>query len=320
MNMRIIRKIQVILPVIATVLSITACNDFFEVDISNKKVSLVVPADGVETEIVTQSFTWEELEGATSYRLMVVTPDFADAESLVLDTIITVTSFQKTLVPGSYEWRVRGENSAYKTEWSSAKFVIYASDDLTRQTIALISPAENYFTKETGITFKWNTLYNATKYELRAYKDEWGGSLLIDTLTTAPGSIELSIPEDGILWGIKAINDISESQFTTRRLVVDLTAPVKPTLNSPANKVVLSDPTVNFSWLSSDVTWTDATTDSLFIYYDSSLSESAKTMVVTGKNTSVELTSGKSYFWRVSSTDKADNRGPYSSVSQFSIR
>jgi|WetSurMetagenome_2_1015567.scaffolds.fasta_scaffold202426_1 hypothetical protein len=313
-------KIQYVLLVLTAIVVMVACDDFFEVDISNKKITLIVPADGIETELVTQTFTWDELDGASSYHLMVVTPDFAAAESLILDTIVTTTYFEKTLVPGSYEWRVRGENNAYKTDWSSAKFVIYSSGDLTRQTVLLSSPAENYFTNKTTVTVKWNTLYNADSYEVRAYKDEWEGTLLFDPVKTTVGSAELTLSENEIWWGVKAINDSSESQFTTRRLIIDLTPPVKPTLLLPSSKEVLSDTEVDFSWKSNDVTWSDATTDSLFIYYDSDLTESVKEIVVTGNSSTIELATGKTYYWRVNSTDKAGNTGDYSSVSQFSIK
>lgn len=318
--MRRIINIQIsfLIGLVAMSLGLLSCDDFFEVDIRNENISLVVPANGIETDIVSQVFRWEELEGASSYRLMIVTPDFANAGALLLDTLITENSFAKTLIPGSFEWRVRGENSVYQTDWSSAKFTIFATEDLARQSVSLSSPAENYFTSQTVLSVRWDALYNADSYEIRVYKNEWNGALLFDPVIATEGSAELTLPEGEVWWGVKAVNDVSETQFATRRLVVDITSPITPTLIKPLNNAELSDKEVDFSWSSNDVTWT-AVRDSLFIYYDSSLTEIVSKTAITDKKATIELTSGKSYYWRVNSTDKAGNTGSYSLTYQFSI-
>jgi len=311
-------QIKFFFALILLTIAFTACDDFFEVDISKEHIALVVPVNGIETDIVSQVFRWEELDGASSYRLMIVTPDFKNAGALILDTLIATNYFEKTLTPGSFEWRVRGENDAFKTGWSSGVFTIFSTDDLTHQSIRLLSPSVNYFTNKTTQTLKWDDLYNADSYEIRAYKNEWNGELLIDSKTTTNSSVELTLPENEIIWGVKAVNDISETQFTTRRLVVDITPPGKPTLKLPSDNAELSNVRVDFSWESNDVTWTDVT-DSLFIFYDSDLSEVAETKSVNTKSVIIDLTTGKDYYWCVKSIDKAGNQSAYSSVYRFSI-
>lgn len=93
---------------------VTGCRDVFEKDISEKEVELVAPADSVETTHATLTFVWEERDGATGYRLVVVSPSFDRIELYVLDTLIEGKQYAYTLEPGRYEWGVRPENSAYE--------------------------------------------------------------------------------------------------------------------------------------------------------------------------------------------------------------
>lgn len=90
------------------------CRDVFEKDISEKDVVLVAPADSVETIHKTLTFAWEEKEGATGYRLVVVSPSFERAELYLLDTLVDGLRYTVTLEPGEYAWGVRPENSAYE--------------------------------------------------------------------------------------------------------------------------------------------------------------------------------------------------------------
>lgn len=93
---------------------IMGCRDVFEKDISEKEVELIAPADSVETTHATLTFVWEERDGATGYRLVVVSPSFDRMELYVLDTLVEGNQYAYTLEPGRYEWSVRPENSAYK--------------------------------------------------------------------------------------------------------------------------------------------------------------------------------------------------------------
>lgn len=90
------------------------CRDIFEKDISEKEVELLAPADSVETTYNTLTFVWEERDGASGYRLVVVSPSFDRTELYVLDTLVAGHRYTCTLEPGKYEWGVRPENSAYE--------------------------------------------------------------------------------------------------------------------------------------------------------------------------------------------------------------
>ena len=93
---------------------VMGCRDVFEKDISEKEVELIAPADSVETTHATLTFVWEERDGATGDRLVVVSPSFDRIELYVLDTLVEGNQYTYTLEPGRYEWGVRPENSAYE--------------------------------------------------------------------------------------------------------------------------------------------------------------------------------------------------------------
>ena len=106
---------------------IAGCKTFFEEDISNQSVKLLSPSSRTGTEIASQTFWWEKVEGASDYRLQIVTPSFELTETLILDTLIPEDKFLVTLYPSKYEWRVRAENSAWQTQWTKDQLQIYST-------------------------------------------------------------------------------------------------------------------------------------------------------------------------------------------------
>jgi hypothetical protein len=295
------------------------CNEFFLEDIEEKKVDIIAPSDGTVTEIVTNTFSWAEVDGASQYRLQIVTPSFDKAEALVTDTTIEETMYEETLYAGEFEYRVRAENSGYKTDWSVAGFTIISSDDLTRQTIKLRKPVEGLFTNLDEIGFKWDTLSFADTYELSLYEDDWGQTLIADSVNIKKGEITVPVQDEGkFWWGVKAINQKSESLFSKSYFIIDRTPPKTPTLDSPKDGDTLSEETINFSWTSSDPPW-ETVQDSLFVF--EVVSNTKKKLVHKGKysnkSASVELEKGKEYSWYVKSVDQAWNESAESDALSF---
>lgn len=106
---------------------IISCEEIInEENISNNTIQLLAPTN--DTELATKqkiAFNWEALGGADNYRLQVSTPDFATATLIALDTLINRTDFAiDSLVAKSYEWRVKGLNSAYETGYSANIFTV----------------------------------------------------------------------------------------------------------------------------------------------------------------------------------------------------
>lgn len=116
------KKILIILVVVF--FTITACEAVFIEDISNEKVSLIAPSNGVELLINELNFNWNAVEDAKSYQIQIVIPNFENSSQIILDTIIDQTTFNKELIVGAYEWRVKAINSEYYTGYTTNSFTI----------------------------------------------------------------------------------------------------------------------------------------------------------------------------------------------------
>jgi hypothetical protein len=100
------------------------CDDILEEDISTEQITIIAPANGVQSGLQNIGFHWESADEHRSFRIQVATPDFAQAVSVVVDSLVDKNSFKYKLEPGKYEWRVRAENSAFKSDYSTAAFSI----------------------------------------------------------------------------------------------------------------------------------------------------------------------------------------------------
>ena len=101
------------------------CEDIFVENISDNSVETVTPADGVVLQAGEISFVWEELYGATNYRVIIVSPSFSNIQSYVCDSTLTETQLDITLsAVGLYEWSIQAGNFGYKSLKSVSGFEI----------------------------------------------------------------------------------------------------------------------------------------------------------------------------------------------------
>jgi len=101
-----------------------ACDDVLETDISEDTISLQLPSEGFSSTVNSITFRWDELKGARTYELYIVSPDHLNATSLALDTVIAKNQFTVDLSKGNYEWCVKGANAGYETEYICRKIEI----------------------------------------------------------------------------------------------------------------------------------------------------------------------------------------------------
>jgi hypothetical protein len=308
-------KKEILYSVLFVMIIFTSCKDIIVMDISDEKVVLLSPYDHLESYSSTQTFWWEYVEDAEKYQLQVVSPDFVQTETLVLDTLITKDQFLYNLIPGKYQWRVRALNSVYSTDFTIFSLQIDSTQDLTSETIILRTPLQNDTTNKQILTFSWDKLYNADTFNVVLLFE---GSPSIDTLT-AENSISISLidGQGAYVWKVNASNEISRTEYSERQFYLDTSAPLKRTLISPVDQSVIQDSITQCVW---NIPSRDGSSeyDSLYVYSDSTITSivfSAK--VVTGQ-TEVELNPGK-YFWGVRGVDKAGNRGVFSDVWGFEL-
>lgn len=297
------------------------CSDFIEEDIEDDKVTLIGPANGIDTESQSLTFIWDHLDGAREYRLQIARPDFEGMVSLELDTLISKNSFLFTLYPGSFEWRVRAENAGYVTTYTSSKLVISEAQKISEQKIILVAPQANLMTKEKQLNFQWNKIGIADDYTFEIYKNAWNGEVVIDPITTLDTNLELDLLEGKYAWGVKA-NDTIKKQSTpyaNRILFVDLTPPNNPTLSSPDDKASLSGLTQSLEWNFTADNELTPVSFTIQISNKSDFSSLEKEEEIEVQNYSYTFSSTGSYYWRVKAVDEAGNESYYSQAYSFTI-
>lgn len=295
---------------------IAGCKTFFEDDITNQTVTLLSPATGTTTEIASQTFWWEKVEGASDYRLQVVTPSFNSTEVLILDTLVSKDKFTVTLFPSVYEWRVRAENSAWQTKWTKSQFQIYSTLDLTRQKVNLLFPG--LITNTKNIRFQWDGVVNAKSYSFVAYKDQWNGVSAVTSTKVDTTFFEKELNDGKYVWGIKAVNSISETLYSQKTLIVDTTPPTIPVLSAPSDSAAVTNTNVSFAWNSSDQT-SGIAQDTLKVFSDKGLTNIVKIVTSNSKSAEIPFTNRTVYYWTVRSVDKAGNVGKASNAFSFTI-
>ncbi len=116
---------QKVLLLFCLVFSFIACDDILEVvDISNKTVTALAPTNLSMIETTAVTFSWQTVEEAEGYYLQVAIPNFENASQILVDTIIAKTNYSEILKPANYQWRVRAENSDYKTDFTTNSFTV----------------------------------------------------------------------------------------------------------------------------------------------------------------------------------------------------
>lgn len=104
---------------------ILGCEELIEVeDISNEMVSILAPANDLTIDTTSVNFSWQPINFAESYQFQIAMPNFDTAQIIVEDTIISSTSFIKTLDAANYQWRIKAINSAYETEYTTQNLTI----------------------------------------------------------------------------------------------------------------------------------------------------------------------------------------------------
>ncbi len=297
------------------------CSDFIEEDIEDDIVTLIGPANGIDTEVQSLTFIWDYIDGARDYRLQIARPDFKNMISLELDTLVAENSFLFTLYPGDFEWRVRAENSGYVTAYTSSKIIISEAQNISEQKIVLVSPQENQITKDKQLNFRWNKIGIADDYTFEIYKNTWNGEAVIDPVDIIGTNLELDLLEGKYSWGVKA-NDTIKKQSTpyaNRILFVDLTSPALPVLSSPDNKASLTGLNQMLEW---NFTADNELTPVSFVIQISKkvdFSNLEKEEETEDQSYSHTFSATGSYYWRVKAVDKAGNESYYSESYSLTI-
>ena len=299
------------------------CEDILEEDISDDIVFTIYPTEDLIIESNVVNFQWNTLDGADDYRLQI----FNTSQVILVDTLISQTQIILPLNEGNYQWRVRGENSAYQSTYSlPVSFEVNESEDLTSQQVILSSPANNFITNSNNFTLSWNSLSAADYYNLQLINNTLGGTIVFQQNNILANTLTLNstiLSQDGnYTWKIKGVNGVSETVFSSRDFSLDTTLPNQPVNGVPANNSIQTiNQNINFNWSIA----ADSGIIQSSISYRIEISNDVNfSTILQASNTTTNsfqqlFNSSGDYYWRVRALDAAGNQGSFSNTFKFTI-
>lgn len=187
--------------------------------IKQQKVQLQSPGSGTTTNQAAVSFAWNDLYGATRFRLQIDTANFTDTTKLVYNRTSPGLGVTFSLPKDQgYQWRVRAENDTASSLWSSINIVTY---DHTPPGKPLLTSPTAGTTVAKPVNLQWGAVNTATRYRLYVFKS--------DSVTTynntfplvqaqATYSFNLGTFNERIYWRVTAIDAAgNESQGSELR-------------------------------------------------------------------------------------------------------
>lgn len=316
------RKTKFLIGLFATlsclILLLPACNDIIAKDISEETPVLILPGANDTISSNPVQFKWEEMEGATKYKLEVVQPSFSNIQSYVLDSIVTGTNFIIDLDSNVYEYRLTALNAGYESKTSAIRsFYVGTSQGSSSSAVTLIGPANNLYVNEdfNGV-FSWYGMSGASSYTFELHKTATFAGATLDyvdqlgttSLTSFTGA---QLDEGTYCWGVKAFFTAgTETAYTKRVFYVDTVNPQAATLSSPLNNANVTAGSVSFTWIEPTNTGTVQSPiySVLEISTTSNFSSILTPTTLQGNTTNYTLTAG-TYYWRIRTKDEAGNWG-----------
>lgn len=233
----------------SALITLYACNAFIEPALNDAEVQLISPPDNIESQNYVQTFWWEKVDGASRYNIQIVSPGFDSVATLVADTNITSNKFTVSLSPGSYQWRVRAENSGTVSPYSMRSFTVDTAGLASQQVVITTPPNATFFGAK--ILLDWQPLFGASQYQVQidtslgAFAEEF---LIENERINVPTSNffkNFGRTTGSFIWRLRAMNAQDTTSFTPpSNFVINNTPPVitAPVNTSPSNVTLRWDP------------------------------------------------------------------------------
>ncbi|WP_299676098.1 hypothetical protein [uncultured Dokdonia sp.] len=209
------------------VLLFYSCEDILSVpDISEDLITLIAPTDDAVLENPEVTFTWEEIEFADQYQIQVATPNFAEANQVVLDTILgdslqSFRSFTTNLISSNYQWRVRGLNDNFQTDYTTQSFEVDTPNteiNLSDQMVTILAPEDNFETSETMIQLSWEEIEEASIYRI-IITNTADNSFFLEQ-TTTDTEITIEFVSGMYTWEVRGENESQNTPYTQQTITI----------------------------------------------------------------------------------------------------
>lgn len=128
----------------------------------------------------------------------------------------------------------------------------FITKDIKNETVNIVAPADSLKTINNNITFWWDEVEGAEKYNLQIVKPNFNSIQQLITDTNVSGTkFVYTLTPGTYQWRIKAYNNAGSTAYITRTLIIDTTSNLTY-LNvaslSPANNYLTGNKTIAFSW------------------------------------------------------------------------
>lgn len=301
--------------IIMICLLLASCDEgglLIETNISDQNVVLLAPSDSVEVASNSLFFDWQEVEDATHYEIQIATPNFENAQQLILNLTDTITSIERVLSLGEYQWRVKAKNSNYETAYTTASFSVVTVEDFSANTVILNAPENNLITNIINHTLEWETIQGATLYRIQILEND----NIIEEQNSINTALSYAFTEGSFSWQVRGENGTENTLYFSREILIDITSPNTPLLTSPEDEIELNSEEVSFEW-SRELLEGSMEFDSIYVYRDSNLTD----LVVKDRSTSPfnQTLINDTYYWLVKSFDEAGNVSDESSLFSFTV-
>jgi hypothetical protein len=308
---------------LSLILVITSCDDIFEKDITNDTIQTISPSNEAVVESNVVNFQWNSLEGADKYRIQLI----ASNQAIVLDSLVSKTNLTFPLTQGEYQWKVRGENFAYQSSYSTLlNLTVMETSNLANQQVVLSSPSNGFYTNDSNLTCSWLSINKAEFYDLELINMTKGQTVVyqLSNITNTSATLNNTIVSQDAeyQWKIRAVNNTSKTAFASRVFSLDKVNPNQPQNNLPANNAVkVANQSITFDWVSPTDTGTIQSPISYTIEFSNS---NAFTTIIQTSNSSTTtfsqiFTLSGEYYWRIKASDVAGNSSIYSTPFKFTI-
>ena len=229
-----------------------ACEEILTVpNIENETVELLSPSSNAIIKSPSVRFSWLSIENTERYLLQVFVVDEESSSNIIIDTLVTGLQFTDTLtINGNYTWRVRGENSGYKTSFSTNTFQIVLPG-IQEENAGLLSPAENAQHNSSNLFFAWENIDEAENYRLQIATPDFSDTskFLLDSITQTT-SVNYKLTSLGnYQWRIRGENVTGNSKYSSRSFtLIDPLLKNEITLLSPINGTTIEHTQTALNW------------------------------------------------------------------------
>jgi len=316
--------------------TITPCNEWgpwsaewsFIVDtMAPTAPTLVTPANGSTSTDTTPTFDWNA-SGGSPFLYQIQVDNDSNFSSPVIDELILDPTTEYTplsvLAEDTYYWRVRARDDVHNwSNWSSVWSVII---DICPApgTVTLVAPTNGTATADNTPYLDWGTAIYAYEYQIQVDDSAAFTSPVVDTTTSNSFYTSPVLGDGTYYWRVRGHNNNSPcNEWGTWSVVwsftVDVTAPIAPTLITPANASTVTDDTPTFDW--------NASSGDPFEYLiqvdnDPAFGSPEIDQIIahpTTDYTPISALPVGTYYWRVRAQDAVGNESGWSAIWSVTI-